>query len=225
MQHSEWVLASGNKGKCREFQEIIQASGIAIKLILITDLFPDWDIEETGTTFDENALLKAEHASKLSALPAFADDSGLEVDALNGEPGVYSARYGGSQLSSTDRYKKILDELQHLMDPKDRGARFKASIAWLNGKDKGVGDDPASPYYGRGALEGTISSAPKGSGGFGYDPIFIPNLKSQDQKLLLDRYGASTLAEWSAEDKNKISHRGEAFRNLMDLLKSKNLLS
>lgn len=190
------VLASSNLGKVKELQalladkrfEVIPQSALHIP-----------DAEETGLTFIENALIKARHAARLSGLPAIADDSGLEVDALNGAPGVYSARYAGPGSSDADNNRKLLAAL-HGVPSLKRTARFRCAIVMLRHTD-----DP-SPLIGEGAWEGHILEEAKGNGGFGYDPLF---------------HAAETgcaAAELSAEEKNRLSHRAKALHSLLQQL-------
>jgi XTP/dITP diphosphohydrolase len=151
---------------------------------------------ETGTTFAANALLKARHAAAATNLPALADDSGIEVDALNGRPGVYSARYAGEGASDQDNLKKMLDELRDVSAPR-RTARYQCVIAFLESATD------ATPILANGTWEGTLIAAPRGLGGFGYDPIFVPAGFSR------------TTAELAPEEKNSLSHRGQALRALV----------
>jgi len=192
------VLASSNAGKLRELSALLAPLGheLVPQSALGFDSPP-----ETGTTFVENALLKARHASRLAHLPALADDSGIEVDALGGRPGVYSARYAGEGASDTQNLQKLLAELQGVSDER-RTARYQCVIALVR-----KADDPA-PLIAEGAWEGRILQAPRGSHGFGYDPIFLP------AGLQL------TAAELSAHDKNAVSHRGKALKALVAQLRS-----
>jgi XTP/dITP diphosphohydrolase len=190
------VLASSNAGKLRELAGILAPFGY--ELVAQTALGIDTP-PETGTTFAENALLKARHAATHAGLPALADDSGIEVDALGGRPGVYSARYAGEHATDDENLRKMLDELRGV--PADRRtARYQCVIAFARSAE-----DP-SPLLAQGTWEGRILTQPRGTGGFGYDPIFQP--------LNLDR----TAAELSAEEKNARSHRGEALRALVRML-------
>jgi XTP/dITP diphosphohydrolase len=187
------VLATANPGKQREFAALLGPCGI--ELVLQSDLgIPS--IEETGQTFEENALLKARHAAALGKIPALADDSGLEVDALGGRPGVYSARFAGPKASDEDNNAMLLRELRDRKDG-ERAARYRCVLALVRSRD-----DP-KPLLAQGTWEGRISSEPKGQGGFGYDPYFIPEG--------LER----TAAELSAAQKNALSHRGAALRALI----------
>ena len=178
------VLASKNAKKLVEMQEIL--SHLGVEVCLQSEVGVDVDVEETGTTFEENSLLKARAVMEASGLPAIADDSGLCVDALNGAPGVYSARYGGEGLDDVGRYRLLLKNMRGM----PRAARFVSVITCCFPN----GDVLTS----RGECPGTIAFAPQGEGGFGYDPIFfIPPLKK-------------TFAQLNAEEKNAISHRGKA---------------
>ena len=181
------VLASKNSHKLREMQDILSAQGVEV--VLESDVGADVDVEETGATFEENALLKAKAVMEATGLPAIADDSGLCVDALNGAPGVYSARYGGPELDDTGRYQLLLENLRGQLD---RRGKFVSCICccFPNG----------DRVEARGECPGTIAYAPKGTGGFGYDPVFfLPGLKK-------------TFAELTPEEKNAISHRGNALK-------------
>ena len=178
------VLASKNPHKLTEMSAIL--SQLGIEVILESDAGVDVDVEETGTTFEENAALKAAAVMKASGLPAIADDSGLCVNALGGGPGVYSARYGGEGLTDKDRYELVLKGLSGQLD---RGAKFVSAIccAFPNG----------DVVTARGECPGLITYSPRGSGTFGYDPIFLVPEKKK------------TFAEMEGEEKNAISHRGE----------------
>ena len=182
------VLASKNPGKLREMREILQ--GLGIEVISETEAGVEVEVEETGSTFAENACLKAGAVAKASDLPAIADDSGLCVDALNGAPGVYSARYGGEGLDDVGRYRLLLENMRGMLD---RRCRFVSAICccFPNG----------DRVEAEGECRGTLAYAPKGEDGFGYDPIFfVPGLKK-------------TFAQLTPEEKNAISHRGVALRN------------
>ena len=181
------VLASKNTHKLEEMKAIL--SQLGVEVMLESQAGVDVEVEETGTTFEENAFLKAHAVMEASGLPAIADDSGLCVDALNGAPGVYSARYGGPELDDGGRCQMLLN---HLRGQLDRRGKFVSCICccFPNG----------DTVEARGECRGTIAYAPRGKGGFGYDPIFfLPDRKK-------------TFAELSAEEKNAISHRGEALR-------------
>ena len=179
------VLASKNAHKLVEMRDILSAQGVEV--VLESDVGVDVDVEETGTTFEENALLKARAVMEATGLPSIADDSGLMVDALNGAPGVYSARYGGTELDDVGRYRLLLDNMRGQLD---RRCRFVSVICccFPNG----------DIVTARGECPGTLAYAPKGEDGFGYDPVFfVPSLKK-------------TFAELTRGEKNAVSHRGAA---------------
>jgi XTP/dITP diphosphohydrolase len=190
------VLASGNKGKLREIENILFDLGIAV---VPQSEFGVTDADETGTTFAENALIKARHAVEATGLPAIADDSGIAVDALDGRPGVYSARYAGPDASDEDNNARLLAELEGV--PSDqRGAAFHCVVCLVMPGE----DEPGGPevVIAEGEWRGHILSEPRGEGGFGYDPLFfVPEL------------GCSS-AELSPEEKNARSHRGKALTEL-----------
>jgi len=186
------VLATGNAGKQRELAALLAPCGF--ELILQTTLGIE-PAEETGTTFTANALLKARHAARASGLPALADDSGLEVDALGGRPGVWSARYAGSGASDEANNAKLLAELSSV-PATARTARYRCVIAFV-----GSADD-AQPVVTEGTWEGAIATDQRGGGGFGYDPLFIPAGQ------------AATVAELGATEKNAVSHRALALQAL-----------
>jgi len=187
------VLASSNPGKLRELAALL--APLRLELLAQADLgiAPP---EETGTTFRENALLKARHAAQHAALPALADDSGLEVDAMGGRPGVHSARYAGAGASDTANLERLLQELQATPDG-ERTARYQCVIACVH-----RADDP-QPLIATGTWAGHIVRAPSGSGGFGYDPVFVPAGET------------CTAAQLSAARKNAISHRALALHALI----------
>jgi XTP/dITP diphosphohydrolase len=186
------IIASGNPGKLREFQTLFSGSNIEL---LAQTAFGVTAVEETGLSFVENALLKARHASLHTGLPALADDSGIEVDALRGAPGIYSARYAGVHASDADNNRKLLVELEHIPDPQ-RSARYQCIIVYMR-----HAEDPM-PVICQGTWEGMIARDYKGHGGFGYDPLFY-----------LPAHGC-TAAELAAEEKNRVSHRGQAAQAL-----------
>lgn len=190
------VLASGNTGKLAELRAMLDETGI--ELVPQTELGLG-DAEETGLTFVENAILKARHAARASGLPALADDSGLCVDALQGAPGLYSARYAGVHGDNAANNAKLLHELDGVPDDR-RGAHFTCVLALLRN------DDP-DPLIAHGRWYGRVLTKPRGAHGFGYDPVFQPD----------DGDGASA-AELDAEVKNRISHRGQALRALRRML-------
>ncbi len=192
------VLASSNAGKLRELAAVLAP--------LDLQLLPQAALgipapQETGTSFLDNALLKARHAAQGAGLPALADDSGLEVDALGGRPGVFSARFAGEGASDADNLALLLQQLAARPGPA-RSARYQCVIVFVR-----QADDPA-PLICRGSWEGSIITAPRGSGGFGYDPVFLPAGLQH------------TAAELSAADKNLVSHRGQALRALIAMLRA-----
>ncbi|MCI9556613.1 MAG: XTP/dITP diphosphatase [Lawsonibacter sp.] len=179
------VLASKNQKKLAEMSRIL--SRLGVEVCSEAEAGVDLEVEETGTTFEENSLLKARAVMEASGLPAIADDSGLCVDCLNGAPGVYSARYGGEELTDEGRYRMLLENMRGQMT---RTAKFVSVITccFPNG----------DVLTARGECQGTIAYAPMGEGGFGYDPVFFaPELKK-------------TFAQLSQEEKNAVSHRGKA---------------
>jgi XTP/dITP diphosphohydrolase len=197
---AHWVLATGNRGKAAELTALLAQAGLPIRTTAQAELrvtAPD----ETGTTFIENALLKARHAARITRLPAIADDSGLAVTALGGAPGVHSARFAGAGADDAANITKLLALLAE--QGSDRSARFHCVLVALE-----HADDPA-PLIASGSWAGEIAVAPRGSGGFGYDPVFY------DPRL--DR----TAAELTAAEKNGVSHRGRALRELVELLKNR----
>ena len=190
---TELVLASDNAGKIAEIRAIVAEFGLIVRP---QGEFGIRSAEETGTTFLANALLKARHAARLSGQAALADDSGLEVDALGGAPGVYSARYAGPAATDAANNAKLLEALAGFAGP--RTARYRCVIAVVR-----TADDPA-PLVAEGTWEGAIAYAPRGSGGFGYDPLF----------LVAGDPDGRTAAEWAAAEKNTVSHRGQALAAL-----------
>lgn len=184
----KFVLATHNPGKLREMSDIL--SGLGVQVVSPADVGITVDVEETGTTFAENAMLKAQAICKASGLPAIADDSGLCVDALNGGPGVYSARYGGEELDDRGRYMLLLNSMR---GQTTRAAHFACAIAcaFPNG----------DTLTAEGRCDGAIAFAPMGEGGFGYDPVFLVPEKGK------------TFGQLTAEEKSTISHRGKALRD------------
>lgn len=190
------VLASKNKHKLEEIKKI--SSDLPIEWVLLNNLDQEIpEIIEDGTSFEENAFKKAMVVHKFTGLPVVADDSGLEVDALNGAPGIYSARYGGEHANYQKNNEKLLKELLNIPDEK-RTARFHCVAVYVDQYRK-------KAFHG--IVEGKIASAPRGEGGFGYDPLFIP--EGYDQ----------TFAELGEEVKNAISHRARAFKQLKEFMK------
>ena len=190
------VLASGNQGKLREFSQLFSDKNIQV---IPQNEFDTIEAEETGLSFVENAILKARNACKFSGLPSLADDSGLEVDALQGAPGIYSARYAADESGNTSdeqNYLKLLAALKDL-PAEERSARFQCVLVYMRHEN-----DP-TPQVFQGSWEGQILTEPSGADGFGYDPIFfVPS-------------EACSSAELSKERKNAISHRGQAIQELL----------
>lgn len=196
MTLSHWgetvVLASNNAGKVREINQLLEGTGIRV--------VPQGDLgvpeaEETGLSFVENAILKARNAAQHSGLPAIADDSGIEVDALHGAPGIHSARYAGPGASDAENLAKLLHALESIPEAQ-RGARFRCVLVYLR-----HAADP-TPLICQGTWEGRILEAPRGENGFGYDPVF-----------LVPTHGCSA-AELEPDVKNALSHRGQALTKL-----------
>jgi XTP/dITP diphosphohydrolase len=192
----KFVVATGNRGKLREIRAL--TDGLGIEVVPQSE-FAVPEVDETACTFVENAILKARQAARYSGLPALADDSGLEVDFLQGAPGVRSARYGGSGAGDQANNDKLLQALEGVPEAR-RGARFRCVMVFLRHPE-----DP-SPLIGQGVWEGRILSRSRGSGGFGYDPVFwVPEL-------------GCSVAELSPVDKNRLSHRGLALQSLFGQL-------
>ena len=190
------VLASNNKGKVREIGQLLADRDMQV---VPQSEFSIPDAEETGLSFVENAILKARHAARLSGLPAIADDSGLEVDALNGAPGIYSARYAGKDATDAENNQKMLAALAEVPD-EARTARFQCLMVFMR-----HADDP-TPLICQGTWEGRILHQPRGENGFGYDPLFLVPEKN------------CSSAELPAEVKNAMSHRGKALQALLQKL-------
>jgi len=191
------IVATWNKGKIREIQEVLK--GLGLRIYALSDIPNVPEIEEDGKSFAENALKKARFYSKHFGKLTIADDSGLEVDSLKGQPGVHSARYAGEGASSREKNQKLLREMKDVPISK-RGARFKCIIA--------VVSPDGREAIAQGECKGRIGFKEKGKKGFGYDPLFI-----------LPKYG-KTMAELSLEAKNKISHRGKALRKIRKIIKT-----
>ncbi|NLS12886.1 XTP/dITP diphosphatase [Vibrio sp. SM6] len=192
------VLATGNQGKVREMADLLADFGFEVHA---QSEFAVPDADETGTTFIENAIIKARHAAHITGLPAIADDSGLEVDALNGAPGIYSARYAGEDASDQDNIVKLLEALKDVPEH-ERTARFHCVLVLMRHEN-----DP-TPIVCHGQWEGRILNTPQGEHGFGYDPIFWLPLEN------------CTSAQLLPERKKQLSHRGQALRQLFDTLLS-----
>ena len=196
------IFATGNAGKLREAAEVL---GPDFEIVSPASLGITEDIPETGSTLQENSLQKARYLFERTGLPCFADDTGLEVDALGGAPGIYSARYAGPGHDHDANMAKLLAELKKIPDQVgddgvSRRARFRTVVTLI------LAD--GQPHFFEGTCEGSIATARRGSGGFGYDPVFLP-----------DAYPGRTLAEVSEAEKNAVSHRGRAIRAMADWLK------
>ncbi len=187
------IAATGNKGKLREMEEIL--SPLGIEIVSRSDAGIELEVEETGSTFEENALIKARAAALVTDCCVLADDSGLCVDALDGAPGVHSARYAGEGASDERKIKKLLSQLDGV---EDRSARFVTAIAFIFPDGREI---KAS-----GEVKGYITKEPSGSGGFGYDPVFF------SEEL------GKTFAECDDAEKNSVSHRARALKNLYNIL-------
>lgn len=192
----KFVVATKNKGKLKEIAEILK--GLSYEVVSMEDVGVSNDIEEYGSTFEENALIKAREVAALTGEMVMADDSGLEVDYLNGAPGIYSARYAGEGATDTDRNQKLLGELENVPQEK-RTARFVSAIAVVfpDGRN----------FIVRGTCDGIIGLEPWGDHGFGYDPLFF-----------MPEYGM-TVAEMEPALKNKVSHRANALQQMLERLK------
>ena len=194
---TEFIIASNNQGKVKELDRILNPLGVTAVTAKSKGITLD-DVEETGTTFAENAEIKARAAFERTGMPSIADDSGLCVDALGGEPGVYSARYAGEGATDAQRIEKLLKNMENVPDDK-RTAHFTCSICCII--------DENTVIKAEGKCFGVIAHAPQGSGGFGYDPVFLTD-------------GKTSFGELSAEEKDKLSHRGKALRELAEALQA-----
>ena len=191
---SELLIATNNTGKLRELRELI--GDMHLKLVGLSDVGVVVDIEETGTTFEENSAIKSAGFARLAGLPTLADDSGLEIDHLNGRPGVYSARYAGENATDMQRIEKVLAEM---MGAENRVARFVCVMSFADSYGRVIASV-------KGTCRGIIIDKPRGSSGFGYDPIFLPDGFDK------------TFAELDAETKNRISHRANAVSKIIPFL-------
>lgn len=191
------VLATANQAKADELNRLLQSE--RWQVITFRQISGDADIEETGTTLDENAGIKAHFVRKKTGLPVLADDTGLEVDLLDGRPGVFSARFAGPDADDVENRKRLIRELSHTSDPARRTARFRTVLVYI--------DDHGVRKY-EGTCEGYILEEERGTGGFGYDPLFCP--AGYDK----------TFAEMDPAEKNRISHRGKALRKFLKDLNS-----
>jgi len=190
------LVATRNQGKLREYKTLL--AGLGLELVGLTEAGIAWEVEETGTTFEDNAVLKARNYARASGLLALADDSGLEVDVLGGAPGIRSARYAGQGGSDEDRYRLLLTHLEGVPETR-RSARFECVIA--------IATPEGEVHTAGGVCEGWVAFQPCGSYGFGYDPVFV-----------VPEYG-STMAELPSELKNRISHRARAAEKAREILR------
>lgn len=201
------AFATGNMGKLREASEIL---GEGTELVSAREAGVTEDIPETGKTLSENSLQKASYFHQRCMMDCFADDSGLEVDALGGAPGVYTARYGGDEGHDPEaNMARLLKELDGV---RDRKARFHTVITYIGG-------DGIRQF--EGFVEGRISAEKRGSGGFGYDPVFVPDMIPTEDGTLVPNSGRLTMAEISEDAKNRISHRGVALRAMAQWLRTR----
>lgn len=191
-----FVIATNNQGKLREFRRLLEPLGLEV--VSIGQVVGRFDVDETGTTFADNAALKARAASELAGCPALADDSGLEVDALDGRPGVRSARYAGDAASDAANNALLLEQMAEV-DDRSRTARFRCAIAFF--------EPSGALSIVEGSCEGVIRRAPSGTDGFGYDPLFA-----------VEGFGGRSFAELTPDEKDRVSHRGKALRKIQDLL-------
>ena len=208
------VIATGNKGKLREYQQLL--SELPLNIVSLEDMGISLEVEETGNTFSDNAWLKALTYSNLTGMLTLSDDSGLEVDALHGQPGVHSARYGGEYLTSDEeRVSLLLKNLESVRWP-ERTARFKCVIAIAGSKNHQINPTEYPNQESKcvriasvvGSISGMIQYEPRGEDGFGYDPVFfLPSIKQ-------------TMAEMTLEYKNLISHRSDATRKVIQVLRT-----
>lgn len=185
------LVATNNQGKLKEFNKIL--GDLGIECVSLKDMNINIDVEENGSTFLENAKIKAKEIYKIAKMPTVSDDSGLEIDALNGEPGVYSARYSGIHGDDEANNKLVLEKMKDVPDEK-RTARFKSAVYLVL--------DDEREYYAQGSTEGMIMREKHGENGFGYDPIFFSTVLKK------------SFAEVSGDEKNSVSHRGNAIRAL-----------
>ncbi len=204
------VLATGNPAKLAELARILAAAGVRAELASLSDFPAAPSVRETGATFAENALLKARAAAAFTNLPAVADDSGLCVDALNGMPGVLSARWAGRHGDDAANLGLVLGQLADVPDER-RGAQFRCAAVLVL--------PSGGEHVREGAVHGRLSRAPRGSGGFGYDPVFVPAAAELAAVGLTGADGLTT-AEMSPGDKDRISHRGKALRALVPVIAS-----
>ena len=192
------LVATHNPGKVREFAEALESTGLEVMGLDILGDVPD--VEETGETFEANARLKAEAYSSLTELPVLADDSGIEVDALGGDPGVRSARWGGPDLDDKGRCRLLLEKIADVEEPEKRSARFRCVLAFAHrGKTLAIFE---------GVVEGHLLTEPRGENGFGYDPIFFHPPSGR------------TTAQLTTAEKQKVSHRGKAIEAFLEAVRA-----
>jgi XTP/dITP diphosphohydrolase len=193
------LIATGSAHKLAELRELLDLPNT--DLVSLADVGIDDGVDETGATFEDNARLKAVHYGRASGLPTLADDSGIEVDALGGRPGVKTRRYAGANATDDQNNRKLLGELSDFFGPDERTGRYQCVLVFF--------DDGDVVETTRGTWEGRVTFAPRGKGGFGYDPIFEP---------LTEPAGGRTVGQLSADEKNQSSHRAQAAHAMRDLL-------
>lgn len=198
-ERKKLLVATGSSHKFAELSALLELPDT--DLVSLTDVGITDEVDETGATFEDNARLKARHYAKVSGLPTLADDSGIEVDALGGRPGVKTRRYAGPDASDEKNNRKLLGEMAGFYGPDERTARYQCVLVLV--------EDGAITETTRGVFEGRIAFAPRGKGGFGYDPIFEP---------LTEEPGGRTVGELSPEEKNRVSHRALAARAMREKL-------
>jgi XTP/dITP diphosphohydrolase len=193
------LIATGSKHKFSELRDLLDLPNA--DLVSLADLGIADDVEETGSTFEDNARLKARHYAMVSGLPTLADDSGIEVDALGGRPGVKTRRYSGADATDEKNNRKLLGEMSGFYGPDERTARYRCVLVLA--EDGGITETTF------GTFEGRVAFTPRGKGGFGYDPIFEP---------LTEQPGGRTVGQLTAEEKNEVSHRAQASRAMRERL-------
>jgi XTP/dITP diphosphohydrolase len=193
------LIATGSSHKFGELRALLDLPNTDV--VSLTDLGIADDVDETGSTFEDNARLKARHYATVSRLPTLADDSGIEVDALGGRPGVKTRRYSGPDATDEKNNRKLLGEMSGFYGPNERTARYQCVLVLV--------EDGAITEVTRGIFEGRVAFAPRGTGGFGYDPIFEP---------LTEEPGGRTVGQLTPEEKNRVSHRAQAARAMREKL-------
>ncbi len=193
------LLATGNQGKVKDLESMLK--GHDFEVMSLAD-FPELDeVVEDGDTFLANAMKKAREIHAILKIPTLADDSGLEVMALDGRPGVYSARYGGEPSNDGRNVEKVLGEMADLTKPEQRKARFRCVLVYIDSKN--------NEHVTTGDCDGYLATEPRGENGFGYDPLFVH-----------EKFNPKTMAEVSRDEKNWVSHRGKAFKAMLDIIKA-----